>query len=224
MSYEYPVRDAPISSGYGPRIDPITGAVGSYHYGVDWAVPTGTQVYAPNAGTVMIAGPAGTYGNAVYIRDYENGYVHELGHLSIVQIYAGQDVSKGQPVALSGSTGQSTGPHLHWTVKHLGVPFDPLTLDFTSDVPVPNLPDIPEIIRPIAKDDDMSVLIHVAENPEGSRYALVDADLKAVFYVSEKAGNDSVELGTKVPVDLSNKDWTAYFNSLKTEKFVQVGF
>jgi murein DD-endopeptidase MepM/ murein hydrolase activator NlpD len=106
-----------ISSGFGGRASP--GGIGSInHKGVDVPVSNGTPVMAIADGTVVYAGEASGYGNYVAI-DYGTGsdgttYGSGYGHLSSVQVQVGQHVTKGQVVALSGSTGHSTGPHLHY--------------------------------------------------------------------------------------------------------------
>ncbi|MFE9256649.1 peptidoglycan DD-metalloendopeptidase family protein [Streptomyces sp. NPDC006879] len=87
-----------------------------YHTGVDFAVGTGTSVKAVGAGTVVSAGWAGAYGNEVVIR-HEDGRYSQYAHLSSLAVSAGQTVSGGQQIGLSGSTGNSTGPHLHFEIR-----------------------------------------------------------------------------------------------------------
>ena len=106
-----------ISSGYGYRH-------GEFHTGLDIAVPTGTAVKAAMAGTVLSAGWDGNYGYAVVI-DHHNGYKTRYAHNSAVQVQAGQRVQRGQTVAISGSTGRSTGPHVHWEIIKDGQTQDP---------------------------------------------------------------------------------------------------
>ncbi|MFJ9848762.1 M23 family metallopeptidase [Streptomyces sp. NPDC101150] len=91
------------------------------HSGQDFVVPTGTQVHAVHHGTVVKAGPWGggdgpAYGNAVVIQ-HENGTYTQYAHLSQIQVQVGQQVVTGQQIGLSGSTGNSTGPHLHFEVR-----------------------------------------------------------------------------------------------------------
>ncbi|MFR9789899.1 M23 family metallopeptidase [Streptomyces sp. MB22_4] len=91
------------------------------HSGQDFAVATGTEVFAVHGGTVVKAGPNGAgdgpaYGNAVVIR-HENGVYSQYAHLSRVDVRVGQTVRTGQHIALSGSTGNSTGPHLHFEIR-----------------------------------------------------------------------------------------------------------
>ncbi|MEU9235017.1 M23 family metallopeptidase [Streptomyces subrutilus] len=93
----------------------------SKHSGQDFAVPTGTPVKAAGAGTVVKAGPNGggdgpAYGNAVVIRHANNTY-SQYAHLSKIQVKIGQKVSAGKQIALSGNTGNSSGPHLHFEIR-----------------------------------------------------------------------------------------------------------
>lgn len=106
-----------ISSAYGYRH-------GEFHTGLDIAVAQGTEVKAAMSGTVESAGWAGNYGYAVVI-DHHNGYKTRYAHNSVVKVTAGQNVRQGQMVALSGSTGRSTGPHVHWEIIKDGETLDP---------------------------------------------------------------------------------------------------
>lgn len=114
------------SSGYGMRNDPIKHQA-ILHPGFDLAAPTGTPVGAAAGGKVVHAGPAGTYGNLVTVR-HENGYETRYAHLSAVTVKAGETVQLGQQIGAVGSTGYSTGPHLHFEVRHEGKPIDPAPL------------------------------------------------------------------------------------------------
>ncbi|NEA05047.1 M23 family metallopeptidase, partial [Streptomyces sp. SID10116] len=99
-----------------------------YHTGVDFAVPTGTSVKAVAAGRVVSAGWGGSYGYQVVIR-HTDGKYSQYGHLSALSVKAGQQVGAGQRIARSGSTGNSTGPHLHFEVRTgpgFGSDIDPL--------------------------------------------------------------------------------------------------
>ncbi|MDT3417182.1 murein DD-endopeptidase MepM/ murein hydrolase activator NlpD [Brevibacillus aydinogluensis] len=102
-----------ITSGFGGRRDPITGET-SFHDGVDLAAPTGTPVYAPLDGTVVYAKNMRGFGKTIMIN--HGGYITLYGHLSLIQVTSGQKVSKGDLIGNVGSTGRSTGPHLHWSV------------------------------------------------------------------------------------------------------------
>jgi murein DD-endopeptidase MepM/ murein hydrolase activator NlpD len=120
-----PVAGRP-SSGYGMRNDPIKHAA-ILHPGFDLAAPTGTAVGAAAGGTVVHAGPAGTYGNLVTVR-HPNGYETRYAHLSAVTVHAGDHVEPGQQLGNVGTTGYSTGPHLHFEVRHEGQTIDPAPL------------------------------------------------------------------------------------------------
>lgn len=114
------------SSGYGMRNDPIKHTAIN-HPGFDLAAPTGTPVGAAAGGTVVHAGPAGTYGNLVTVR-HENGYETRYAHLSAVTVAKGDKVQPGQQIGNVGTTGYSTGPHLHFEVRHEGKTIDPAPL------------------------------------------------------------------------------------------------
>ncbi|GAB2762617.1 M23 family metallopeptidase [Streptomyces bullii] len=117
---------APVSAGIGTAYK-VAGSMWSsgYHTGVDFSVPTGTSLKAVGAGTVVSAGWAGAYGNQVVIK-LSDGYYAQYAHLSSLSVSAGQSVTAGQQVGLSGSTGNSTGPHLHFEIR--------TTPDYGSDV------------------------------------------------------------------------------------------
>jgi murein DD-endopeptidase MepM/ murein hydrolase activator NlpD len=120
-----PVRDGYISSGFGERMDPFTGEEG-IHKGVDFAAPAGTDVLAVAAGVVTWAGPREGYGNLVQI-NHGNGYATRYGHNDTLLVKAGDEVQRGQAIATVGSTGRSTGPHVHFEVLRNGVQIDPMT-------------------------------------------------------------------------------------------------
>ncbi|MDE6706280.1 MAG: M23 family metallopeptidase [Treponemataceae bacterium] len=115
-----------LTSRFGIRNDPFTG-IKSSHTGVDMACPTGTPIYAAMSGKVVVAGWSNVFGNYVII-NHENGYQTLYGHLSKRIAQQGQRVSQGTRIGLAGSTGYSTGPHLHFTVYKNGKLVDPLTL------------------------------------------------------------------------------------------------
>ena len=109
-----PVYSTTITSNYGYRVHPINGSW-SLHSGVDWYVPSNTAIKASCGGTVVSAGWNGGYGYSIDI-SHGNGLVTRYAHLNSIEVYVGQQVSQGQRIALSGSTGNSTGPHLHFEV------------------------------------------------------------------------------------------------------------
>lgn len=123
-TYIKPISGGRQSSGFGRRKAPTKGA-STYHKGIDWAVPTGTAVVASSGGTVTRAGWGSGYGYVVYIR-HTDGRETRYAHLSKVLVKAGQKVSQGQKIALSGNTGRSTGPHLHFEMIVNGSHVNPL--------------------------------------------------------------------------------------------------
>lgn len=112
-----------VTSPFGVRHDPITGE-DSAHPGLDVGAPEGTPIRVPAAGVVLSAGPKGGYGNAVEI-DHGNGLVTLYGHASEVLVSTGEFVQPGQEIATVGSSGRSTGPHLHFEVRVGGRAVDP---------------------------------------------------------------------------------------------------
>ncbi|MDE1978483.1 MAG: M23 family metallopeptidase [Betaproteobacteria bacterium] len=117
--------DAPITSDYGLRPNPMGGGV-EFHNGIDFGVKPGTPVHATANGVVESAGWKSGYGNCVVI-DHPFGYRSLFGHLSTIQVKAGDTVTRGQVIALSGNTGRSTGPHLHYTLLYGDKTLDPAT-------------------------------------------------------------------------------------------------
>jgi len=113
----WPVN-GPVTSGFGMRW-------GRMHTGIDIAVPTGTPVHASAAGTVVYASWMSGYGFLVAI-DHGNGLATAYAHNSSLLVGVGQHVAQGEVISLSGSTGHSTGPHVHFEVRVNGVPVDPL--------------------------------------------------------------------------------------------------
>ncbi len=108
----WPVADGYISSGYGGRTDPFTGLRGN-HPGIDFAAAEGSNVLAVASGIVSEAGERNGYGELVEI-NHGNGYVTRYGHNSRLLVKVGDRIVKGQAIALMGSTGRSTGPHVHF--------------------------------------------------------------------------------------------------------------
>ena len=120
----WPTDGGVISSYYGGRTGPINGGF-DWHPGLDIAVDIGTPVYAAAMGTVDMAGWNGGYGQFVKIR-HGNGYESAYGHMSGIAVTTGQQVRKGEIIGFVGSTGYSTGPHLHFEVFVDGENIDPL--------------------------------------------------------------------------------------------------
>ncbi len=122
----YPlVQKGYITSYYGYRRDPVTGRVGAFHEGIDIAVRAGTPVRATADGTVVRASSYGTYGLFIEIKHGSYGYRTRYAHNSKILVREGQQVKKGDIIALVGSTGKSTGPHLHYEVLYNGKPVNP---------------------------------------------------------------------------------------------------
>lgn len=123
-TYIKPISGGRQSSGFGKRSAPKKGA-STYHKGIDWAVPTGTAVNASCGGVVAKAGWGSGYGYVVYI-NHEDGRQTRYGHLSKVLVKAGDSVKQGDRIGLSGNTGVSTGPHLHFEILINGTQVNPL--------------------------------------------------------------------------------------------------
>ncbi|MBV8531761.1 MAG: peptidoglycan DD-metalloendopeptidase family protein [Candidatus Eremiobacteraeota bacterium] len=121
-SFSWPVTGT-ITSPFGWRSNPFGGGP-EFHQGLDIAAPTGTTVMAAAAGTVIMAQWYGGYGNYVLI-DHGGGYSTGYGHLSAIFVSTGQTVARGQAIGAVGSTGESTGPHLHFEIRIAGKPVDP---------------------------------------------------------------------------------------------------
>lgn len=118
-----PVDDAHIGSTYGNRIDPFKHRV-RFHSGIDFVANKGTPIRATASGRVSFAGQKPGYGNLVEI-DHGNGLVTRYGHASRLFVRKGDQVSPRQHIADVGSTGRSTGPHLHFELLENGAPVDP---------------------------------------------------------------------------------------------------
>ncbi|MEW6182456.1 MAG: M23 family metallopeptidase [Bacillota bacterium] len=130
-----PLSGLPASEGRGERVEfarPVSGLVsspfgtreGRLHEGMDIAADTGTPVTAAADGQVIYASPAGTYGNLVII-SHAGGWSTYYAHCDRIEAAVGQNVTAGEIIAAVGSTGHSTGPHLHFEVRYNGVPEDP---------------------------------------------------------------------------------------------------
>jgi murein DD-endopeptidase MepM/ murein hydrolase activator NlpD len=111
------------TSGYGTRVDPFRGTL-SFHAGIDLAGPAGAKILAANDGRVEFAGWKTAYGNVVDVK-HEYGFVTRYGHLKQILVRNGQFVKKGQAIAVQGSTGRSTGDHLHYEVRYNNQPINP---------------------------------------------------------------------------------------------------
>ena len=127
-----PVKTAAFTSGYGVRSDPFRGGA-AMHAGIDLAGPYGTPIYATADGTIRRSGwNSGGYGNLIEV-DHGRGIETRYGHLSAILVQAGQQVKRGQLIARMGSTGRSTGSHLHYEVRIDGRPVNPIPFMKSTD-------------------------------------------------------------------------------------------
>ena len=122
------IKDYTMSSGYGIRIDPIYKSH-KFHAGLDFAAEMGTQVFATADGTVSFASPRSGYGNCIDI-DHGYNFKTRYAHLSEILVEDGQEVKRGELIGLVGSTGKSTGPHLHYEVYYKEKPENPVNYYF----------------------------------------------------------------------------------------------
>lgn len=118
----FPVN-ASITSTFGTRVHPILG-YRRFHAGIDFGAASGSPIWAADSGVVIFAGWYGGYGRAVII-NHGDGITTLYGHASQVYVAEGQTVEQGQAIAAVGSTGLSTGPHLHFEVRQNGNPVNP---------------------------------------------------------------------------------------------------
>lgn len=125
-----PIYTGFISDGYGYRRDPFTGRR-EFHYGIDISAPMGTPVFASADGVVGSTGYKGTYGNMVEI-NHGFGYSTVYAHLSRIYVKPGDVIKRGQRIGEVGSTGRSTGPHLHYEVLQFNINKNPLDYFFTG--------------------------------------------------------------------------------------------
>ena len=129
--YTQYVNGEPIRSNVYTQkgIEDVTHIFGTddFHRGTDIAAPLGTEILAAAPGTVCFAGEKGSYGNLIQV-DHGSGYVTRYAHCSAFLAQEGDWVDQGQPVALVGSTGRSTGPHCHFEIRRDGEPVDAETL------------------------------------------------------------------------------------------------
>ena len=127
--FGWPLPGYSVGSGsgskFGMRVHPVTG-VYKLHTGVDIPAPSGTPIYAAEAGKVITASYKGAYGNCVII-DHGGSYSTLYGHQSRIAVSVGETVSRGQVIGYVGTTGYSTGNHLHFEVRVNGTPQNPLS-------------------------------------------------------------------------------------------------
>jgi murein DD-endopeptidase MepM/ murein hydrolase activator NlpD len=113
-----PIDNGTVSSGVGWRVDPFGSGRMVYHSGYDIPAPVGTPVHATQKGTVYFAGPWKGYGNLVVL-EHGGGYATMYGHNSEILVKAGDKVETNAVIALSGNTGHSTGPHVHYEIRQI---------------------------------------------------------------------------------------------------------
>lgn len=123
LPFAKPMKNYYISSSFGSRVDPITGRTAT-HQGLDFVGMSKEKIISPSAGKVVLAGKFSDYGNAIVI-DHGFGITTRYGHLSEVKVKEGQMVKKGDLIALQGSTGRSTGAHLHYEIRYKNAPLNP---------------------------------------------------------------------------------------------------
>lgn len=121
--FRYPLRNFRLTSTFGPRVNPVTGVLRN-HNGLDLAAPAGTEVYAVREGVVTETGEDAVYGKYIIIRHGDN-WVSLYGHLSKIDTVLRRTVESGTLIGRVGSTGQSTGPHLHFELWQNGKAQDP---------------------------------------------------------------------------------------------------
>ncbi|NJR20490.1 MAG: M23 family metallopeptidase [Hyphomonadaceae bacterium] len=119
-----PINGARLTSGFGNRRHPVLGYT-RMHAGVDFGAPIGTPVYAAGDGVVTRVGVMGGYGNVIDIQ-HDGTWSTRYAHLSRMPVRVGDRVTQGQVIALSGNTGRSTGPHLHYEIRRNGQPINPM--------------------------------------------------------------------------------------------------
>ena len=127
------IADYTMSSGYGWRVDPIYGS-SKFHEGLDFAASKGTDVFATGEGVVKVAGREKGYGNCIDI-DHGYNYLTRYAHLSEILVKPGEEVKRGQLIGRVGSTGKSTGPHLHYEVRYKDTPQNPINYYFMDLTP-----------------------------------------------------------------------------------------
>ncbi|WP_425373317.1 M23 family metallopeptidase [Mesorhizobium denitrificans] len=123
MPFSNPAPGRSVSSRFGVRTDPLLGTP-AMHSGMDFRAPTGTPILATGYGTVVEAGWNGGYGQMVEVK-HANGFTTRFGHMSAIHVSVGDEVKPGDVLGEVGSTGRSTGPHMHYEVRRNGQAIDP---------------------------------------------------------------------------------------------------
>lgn len=172
-----------ITSPFGYRTHPIFGTV-IYHSGIDIGVVSGTAVPAADSGTVIYSGWAGGYGYFVMI-DHGDGIVSCYGHNQDLLVQEGDKVSKGDVISLSGSTGYSTGPHLHFEVRQDGEPIDPTSFAKRAG-------------WDLTGDTSTNIIIEIGKHIKGAITPNIDVDFTNYFVPSETIAETTTHLITLI--------------------------
>jgi murein DD-endopeptidase MepM/ murein hydrolase activator NlpD len=133
-SFVYPVMGSRTSSDFGTRRHPIKKDIRRHHHGVDLAAPKGSIIRSIASGRVIYSDPFGGYGNLIVIK-HSNGLTSHYGHCQKRAVQVGQSVNAGDIIGTVGSTGLSTGPHLHFEIRRDGEPQNPERFLPGLDVP-----------------------------------------------------------------------------------------
>ncbi len=123
-AFLHPLKEGKLSSGFGMRRNPFDHSHSQFHAGIDISCPVRSPVRAARKGTVVFTGYKGGYGKLVIVK-HEHGYYTYYGHLHAFRAKVGQVVNAGQIIALSGNTGRTTGPHLHFETRRGNRPVNP---------------------------------------------------------------------------------------------------
>lgn len=172
-----------ITSPFGYRTHPIFGTV-IYHSGIDIGVVSGTAVPAADSGIVTYSGWGGGYGYFVMI-DHGDGIVSCYGHNEELLVQEGDKVSKGDVISLSGSTGYSTGPHLHFEVRQDGEPIDPTSLAKRAG-------------WDLTGDTSTNIIIEIGKHIKGAITPNIDVDFTNYFVPSETIAETTTHLITLI--------------------------
>lgn len=151
-----------MTSGYGIRVDPVT-HVEQLHDGCDFGAPNGTPIYAMRSGTVTYSGLFGGYGNFVRVK-HDDGYETGYGHQSLIVAKNGQAVQAGTLLGYVGSTGQSTGPHLHLLMARNGSSVNPTDILNAAPLPTGTAQPIDKPSNSNDEDDDMGKVVMIGDS------------------------------------------------------------
>lgn len=122
--YQAPIETGKKTSNFGMRINPFNGDEFIYHSGIDIGCESGTKISAVSDGEVVFVGYKDVYGKMIMIK-HQHGYTSLYGHLKTIFVNHGQKIKMGTVIGRSGNTGLSTGPHLHFEIRHNNIPKNP---------------------------------------------------------------------------------------------------